>query len=257
VSLVGFQTALGRSVRRPPGDDLIRDTPDARSALELSPDERTRLRLLLTSPGFQFTVAVQRSWCESRAATTARQTLSILSAEERQRLLAEWVNRGGGTSSFVASEAEAFLEFIASRLPDPSHARTLCRVEQAAYRASSQVGSFEPPHHTALRPDVMLRTGAWAALVPFFVEPDGLVAALRHAESLSPFAEPICHLLFAPGISGLFRRASSEEVQLWARLARPAHIRTLSNAKHFRKLIEPLVAVGAIDVDSTRPWASD
>jgi len=249
MSLVGFQTVLGRSLRGATDRDLHWAKSDDLGAFELSPDEHASLRQVLASPGFRFTVAVRRSWCEGRAATTARHTLSILSAKERQGILADWVDQGAGTRSFVASEAEAFLEFIASRLPNPSHARTLCRVEQAAYRASSQEGSFEPPPPSVLsEADAMLRPGTWATLVPFFVEPDDLLAALRRDESLRPFAQPIGYLLFAPGIQGLFRRASRDEVHLWARLAPTVPVRSLFAVSRFRRLLEPLLAVGAIEV---------
>jgi hypothetical protein len=229
----------------------MRPAPDVAHGLELSPDERRRFQQLLTSSGFQFTAAIGRSWCEGRAASAARQTLSVLSAEKQQELLREWVDLGGGTSSFVASEADAFLEFIAARLPDPSHARTVCLLEKAAYRASENESTFEPPHPAVLgTPDAMLIFGAHAAVVPFFVDPDDLFAALRDPHSHPPREEPTCHLLFAPGIPGLFRRASHEEVDLLARLARPVHIRVLRGVKQSRKLIASLVAVGAIDVTS-------
>jgi len=177
-----------------------------------------------------------------------------LSAEKQQELLREWVDQGGGTSSFVASEADAFLEFIAARLPDRSHARTLCLLEQAALRASEDEATFEPPSASVLgTPDTMLTVGAHAAIVPFFVDPDSLLAALRDPDSHPPLKEPTCHLLFAPGIPGLFRRASQEEVELLAMLERPVHIRALRSVKQFRKLIGSLVAVGAIDAEATSP----
>ena len=50
------------------------------------------------------------------------------------RLIDDWIACGGGTSSFEAIEAEAMLEFIAGRLPTPSHEWTVCRFEQAAMR---------------------------------------------------------------------------------------------------------------------------
>lgn len=253
MSLAGIQTALGRSVKGEPCVDSPVDTAQALSAFDLTQNERAWLARTLPSPGFRFTVAVQRSWCEGRAATTARQTLSVLPADQRQRLLADWVARGAGTSSFVASEAEDFLEFIANRLPAPSHVHTLCRLEQAAYRASSQSETFVARPPSALRrPNAVLRTGRWAALVPFYVPPDVLMAALQRAESLPVTVRPCAHLLFAPGLPGLFRPASSVEVRLWTALRQPVAVRALTKTKLPRRLLHSLLAVGAIDVDSAR-----
>src|SRR5215470_12488389 len=120
MSLAGYQHALGTSIRMRARDARAPASGGAALANDLTRRESASLEVILASPGFDLTVAVQRSWCESRAATTARQTLSVLPAEQRQRLLREWVTTGGGTRSFVASEAEAFLEFIARRLPEPS-----------------------------------------------------------------------------------------------------------------------------------------
>jgi len=250
MSLATFQAALGRAIRGPDGGGTSQAAPNATVGLTSSPEEYAQFERLRASRGFHFTLAVRRSWCEGRAANTARRTLSVLPAGDRRELLREWIDAGGGASSFVANEAEAFLEFIAGRLPDPSHALTLCRLEQAVYRAGSRAATFQAPPASMLSgPDTTLRAGRYAALVPFFVEPDDLSAALQSALPIPAPAEPNCHLLFAPGIPGLFRRARKEEAQLWAALARPIPARVLWKLKRFRKWIQPLVAVGALDAN--------
>jgi len=249
MSLVAFQTALGRSIRVSTAGVAFPGASDYLGSSDLSDDERTQLSALCASPGFEFTIAVQRSWCASRAASTARRTLSVLSAEQREALLSAWVQRGGGTTSFVAGEAVSFLEFIASRLPDPSHALTLCRLEQAVYRTGAYAERFARPDLTDLgNPGLVLRLGKHAALVPFFVEPEQLLAALQRMESPAALAKPLCHLLFAPGLPALCRRATRDEVELWRRLRTPLLVRALPDAHALRDVIGRLAEVGAIEL---------
>src|SRR5205085_224331 len=106
-----------RLVRAPDGGDPLR-------GLNLTDREQSSLAALAHSSGFRATVAIQRSWCEGRAAKAAYLTLSLLDETHRQQLLAEWTNSGAGTSSFVDVEGDAFLEFLGSRLNDPSPALT-------------------------------------------------------------------------------------------------------------------------------------
>ncbi len=241
MALLGFQTALGRLVRAP--------KPNDSKELDLSPGEHTLLTRLMDSPGLRFTIGVQRSWCEGRAARAARMTLSTLPPEQRQQLLNEWLSTGGGTNSFFASEAEAFLGFIAPRLPDPSHALTLCRVEQAVYRANSAAATFRPPDLSTLRdPDALLCVGRYASLVWFSAEPHRVFLALERGEPLPSFSKPSFPILFAPGLAGLFRQANNEEVVLWQVLARPVKLQSLLQGLYSRETIEALVASGAVEL---------
>src|SRR3974377_2345673 len=98
MSLVDFQTAMGRLVRRPDHDDPLRE-------LHLSPTERQSLSVLCLSRGLQFIIEIQHSWCASRAAKGAWLTLASISPSTRSQILHEWTAQGGGTSSFVAQEA--------------------------------------------------------------------------------------------------------------------------------------------------------
>lgn len=90
------------------------------------------------------------------------------------------MNGGGGTASFFAAEAEAFLSFIAERLPVPSHALTLCRVEQATLRAQEGALGFTKPDLSRLdSPGCALRAGRYAALVRFHAPPRLVLAAIE------------------------------------------------------------------------------
>jgi hypothetical protein len=246
MSLRGFQTALGRLVRARTATDSTRRDLDPLDGLDLTLDERGRVARLADSPGFQFTVGVQRSWCEGRAASAAHLVLSIFPVEQRRQIVNEWVSTGGGTAPLVASEAEAFLEFIARRLPEPSHALTLCRMEQAVYRASEAAAKFMPTELSMLdEPEAVLCASGHAAIVRFFAEPQRLLAAVNEGLPLPLLSEPPYPMLFAPGLPGLFRPAGSDEVALWEKLSRPVTMRALLDGHYASKTIEALVAVGA------------
>jgi len=146
----------------------------------------------------------------------AQLTLSILSTEQRRQLINDWVDGGGGAAFDPASEAEAFLEFVAGHLNDPSHAMTVCRMEQAAYRAGRAALRFRPPETSALdHPDAVLCAGKDAALVRFFAEPQSLVAAIEAKAPLPPLSDKCLLVLFAPGLPMLFRVANNEEAAIW------------------------------------------
>jgi hypothetical protein len=119
--------------------------PDALQDLSLDERERSCMDAMTRSAGYHFTLGVQRSWCVRRAQRASLHTLSMLPAELRTHLIDEWIACGGGTSSFEAIEADAMLEFIAGRLPYPSHEWTVCRFEQAALRAHEGTFVFKTP----------------------------------------------------------------------------------------------------------------
>lgn len=129
MALIDFQIALGRLMRAPDGGDPLRQ-------LNLDNRERASLAALKVSAGFCVTVAIQRSWCEGRAAKAAHLTLSFLDEPRRKRLLEEWANSGAGTSSFFEAEGDAFLEFLSKRIDNPSEALSICQIERATLRAS-------------------------------------------------------------------------------------------------------------------------
>ena len=72
---------------------------------------------------------------------------------------------GGGLEWFLATERKAVLAFLAARLPDPSHALTLCRMDQAIARARAGGARFVP--HEIRGAWQRLSAGRYAALVRF------------------------------------------------------------------------------------------
>jgi hypothetical protein len=190
---------------------------------------------------------VQRSWCKGRSAKAARLSLSVLDKDERRRLLDAWVNAGGGRSSFFASETDAFLNFIAERLPDPSHELTICRMEQGLIRAKGGLDGFDARRRllTDLADWTVCR-GHSASVVVFHAEPSVLLSALgkRPLPPLSPRAVAV---VFAPGLDRLSRIATAAEVNVWERLREPATIDALLQGGHPREMIETMFLEGFID----------
>ncbi len=242
MSLSGLQIALGRMVRAGPGPVMLDD-------LDLSATERERLSQLRDSPGFRFTASIQRSWCEGRAAKCAPLALSMLSVDDRRRALAAWADCGGGTNSFFFAEADAFLAFLASRLPDPSHALTICQFERAILRAA-EGGALCASRHLGTLEDCscLLRRGSYAALVHFFAEPHRLLDAVQDRAALPPVSLQAGSVLVAPGVAGLARLADVAEISLWQSLAVPVAVSALRDEGHAADAIASFVASGAAEV---------
>jgi len=167
------------------------------------------------SPGFQFTATVRRSWCRGRSIMAAREVLTLLPAAERSQLLDEYVDRGGGLATFSSVESEAFLAFLAPRLPDPSHALSLCQMDQALARAREAAANFVPPTERANRERI--ERGHDAALVWFYTDAIALVGALQGGPR-PPVGAPDHAVLIGPGMPKLFRLARAEEATLWTNL---------------------------------------
>jgi hypothetical protein len=193
-SLAAFQYDLGRALR---GEDICPIDPH--------------------SAGYRFTMTVRRSWRESRTVMAARAVLSVMSDGERKRLVDEHVDRGGGLEIFLESESEAFLAFLATHLPDPSHALTLCRMHQALLRA--RLGASTLAQSQRVVGSGPVRRGRYASLVWFHAAPGAVVAALTGGK-LPPVGPPDHPMLFAPGLTDLFRIATKAEAAFWARLPR-------------------------------------
>jgi hypothetical protein len=240
LALLDFQTAVGRLVRIPVGEDPLH-------GLDLDARERVVLARLVESPGFSFTVQIQKSWCKGRAAKAAWLTLSFLATEERQRLLDKWVGAGGGTASFLATEADAFLDFIADHLPNPSHGLTVCQMEQGILRASEGVRHFVAPDPSRLdSPGCVMRLGRYAKMVRFYAEPRLLFAAQEKLR-LPPLSPVAIWMLFGPGLDGLFRVATDDEVALWERLAAPTAVTVLLQEGYRREVIDALAVAGGAE----------
>jgi hypothetical protein len=77
--------------------------------------------------------------------------LMLVPLSERQGLIAEYVGRGDGWPVLSASENTALLEFLASRLAEPSHAFSLCRMEIALTRAWLGAEVFVEPEYRSVQ----------------------------------------------------------------------------------------------------------
>ena len=239
MSLLEFQTSLGRAIRDASG-------PKPTSEQDLAWAEPAPFATLIESRGFRFTVKVQRSWNRARARNGARLTLSVLPRDQRRKLLDDWLEEGGGTAYFFAAEADSFLEFIAKKLPDPSHALTICRLEQATLRASEGSRYFTPPDLSRLDQDCRLCRGRYAGIVRFHAQPALLLAALTSGPAPPVSPCPVV-MLFGPAFAGLSREASDDEVRLWERLKEPAVFVTLLHEGYPRATIESLVSSGCLE----------
>jgi hypothetical protein len=211
-SLAAFQSDLGRALR-------------GERACPIDPH----------SAGFRFTMQVRHSWRKGRAMLAARTVLSALGNDERQKLLDEYVDHGGGLEMFLAKEAECCLAFLKPRLPDPSHALTLCEMQQALYQARLGASTFVPQQRRVGAG--LVRRGRHGTLIRFHADPGALLTALNGG-ALPPVGPPDHAVLFGPGLPNLFRPATDAEAQLWASLpvvdASPA-------------LLAPLLAEGVVE----------
>jgi hypothetical protein len=214
VSLLAFQIELA---------GLIGASTRMRSA-DLPPEDRLQgaevacLARVSEGRGLAFTRGVRRSWCLMRTCRVAQLTLSVLPLEVRRAALNAWVDAGGGASSFFAGEAEAFLEFLAQRLPDPSHELSLCRFEQAIHRAMGALSGCRPlPDEVRMR--CRLRVRAGASLVSLFGDPKDVLVAVGAGRCLPPMSERPVRMLFAPGIPSLWRHAGAPEVRVFEKCA--------------------------------------
>jgi hypothetical protein len=241
--LLEHQIVIGRGLQTPDSNALTAETVQE---LKIQRLELVRLLEIVDSPGFRFTRRVQRSWCVGRTAMAAQLTLSLLPVEQRRQLVEAWVDLGGGRALDPASEAAEFLEFVADSLTDPSHALSVCRMEQAAYHASEAALRFRPPDLSLLdHPKAVLHAGKAAAMVRFFAEPQRLFDAIAANEPLPPLSDRPFPVLFAPGLPRLYRSASSHEAAIWEKLAGGIAARALLRDLHSQEVLKELFSIGA------------
>ena len=244
MALLDFEIALGNLVR-------ARSTVPL-SALHLDAAERSCLESLKASAGFEFTLGVQRSWCVGRATRAGSFSFSVLSKEQRRQLLDEWVEAGGGTSSFFAAESEALLEFVAGRLPHPSHELTACRFEQATLRANQRSVDFQAPDSGILSAaGCAVSRGRYAAMVEFYGEPSEIVQALVKNEALPPISADTTNMLFGPGLDRLCRVASARETELWQRLTETMPLSDILGEGYHRDDLSPLLREGVVECSAS------
>ncbi len=237
MALIDYQTVLGRMLREPLADDHLR-------GVNLDERENRYLEKLRDTTEFRFYASVQRSWCVARATKAAHLTLSLLSPDERERLLDEWIDSGAGAQSFFFVEADLFLDFLGKRLSDRPRELTMCQFERATLRASDGANYFVAPDPASLQnPDCSLRRGSYAALVRFAkdsndVDKQGPLDELFRAGMI---------VLFSPGLPQLWHEPLTAEVDLWEALDHPASVRTLLSRGHSAETLAELLNQGTIE----------
>ena len=92
-----------------------------------------------------------RSWRLGTTMISAPMILQLIPATDRQRLIAEYLDCGGAWPVSSASENATLLEFLASRLPAPSHALSLCRMQVALTRARLGAAIFIEPEYRSIQ----------------------------------------------------------------------------------------------------------
>lgn len=213
----------------------------------LSDDEYGYLLRLLEGRGLPFTIEVQRSWCKGRARDAAYLTLAMLPESTQQHLLERWVEHGGGTASFFANEADAFLEFISGNLKPCTHELSICRMEQAVHRAARGNAEMTVPVASVHRSfDATLTLSRHSTLVEFHCDPERLFAALRNGTSLPESNMDSITLLFAPWLPGYFRYARDAEISLITSIRSTITVSELFASGHDLQCIDALLIAGAI-----------
>jgi hypothetical protein len=226
---------------------MLRDQnrSDHLRGISLDEGESRYFEKLRDTAEFRFYASVQRSWCIARATKAAHLTLSLLSPEERERLLDKWIDSGSGAQSFFHVEAESFLDFLGGHLSDRPREFTICQFERATLRASNGATVFVAPDAASLeRPDSCVRRGSYAALVCFDADPNELPNS--HEPLADLFAAGLT-LMFSPGLPELWREPSAEEVDIWAALDSPTQLKNLLSQGHSLETLERLLNHGAIE----------
>ncbi|MBV8466481.1 MAG: hypothetical protein JO218_11115 [Burkholderiales bacterium] len=248
-----FQTALGRLVRAPAwGDKPLERIAD----LDLSETERAMIAAALLKPSVAFLVKAQRSWARFKSGEAAALTLSILDAARREALVEDWIELGGGTDFLIISEANAFLDYIAERLPNPSHELSICRMEQAVHLANGGARSYAPlAVDTALAaPQLIKHTEA--TLVDFYADPNVLFDCIHGQKPLPPVEAYTASWLIAPGIPGLYQLASAEQVRAMHQLVQATTPQALLQLVS-RQTFDELCSVGAIALGPVHTFFPD
>jgi hypothetical protein len=174
--------------------------------------------------------------------------LSILRDDARRKLLASWINSGGGTTSFFAAEADALLEFIAQQLPDPSPELAVCRFEQFTLRAGDRSCSFRAPDPALLEPKRMICRAYHGGVVLFQGDVAAILGTRRPRDALPlrcSGAETA--LLVAPGLQPVWRMASRYEERLWARLDTASSVAALLEEGYPSDVISTMLHIGALE----------
>ena len=239
--LVDFQTGLARLVGAQQGSHPF-------AGLNLDTSESQYLESVQTTPGLLFCKSIQRSWCIGRAAKAAHLTLSFLPENQRQQLLEEWIDSGAGNQSFYDAEAASFLEFISSKLTNPSHEFSVCQLEQATLRVAEGKESFVPPDIAVLNDlECKLSRGRYAGLIEFYTEPHRLLESLQQHQPFPPLSSEVTRMFLGPGIEEFCHAPSADEVEVWNTLEVPQHVSVLLTQGHKLSTLKRLLNGGIIE----------
>ena len=236
MALIDFQTVLGRMLREQNRDDHLR-------GVTLDERESQYFENLRDTPELRFYASVQRSWRTMRATKSAQLTLSLLKAEERERLVNEWLDSSAGVYSFFLVEADLFLDFIGRHLSDRPRELTVCQFERATLRASNGATVFVAPDPAELlsASDSCLRRGSYASVVCFHRDPD-----LPPGPLADLFSAGVT-IMFSPGIPQLWHEPSADELALWDALESPTLVSLLLSHGHSIETLESLLIHGAVE----------
>jgi hypothetical protein len=105
----------------------------------------------VTGESTNLIVPVRQSSRQAWATISGPTILLLVPATARRRLIAEYVGQGGAWPVSSPSENATLLEFLASRLPDPSHALSLSRMEVALSRAALGAEVFVEPEYRSVQ----------------------------------------------------------------------------------------------------------
>jgi hypothetical protein len=142
------------------------------------------------------------------------------------------------------------LEFIAGRLPTPSHELSVCRFEQAALRVHEGTFGFKTPDTSVLGASgTVIRRGLYAGKAEFYGDPEAIMEVLSPGKSLPPVTPAVqAVLVFGPGIEGLCRPMSRTELALWEELALPCEMSALLRKGHARSSIAQAMLAGIVEL---------
>ena len=185
--------------------------------LDLTVEEREWLGRLTGSPGFQVTCDIQRWWRETKLRWTTRLTLAALGREEQGDVIAEYLAAVPCASLFFATEASAFLDYVARARGERPHLAAIARFERALLRAREAEIEPAEPQPGALGGCVQdaIHAHPAASMVEFAAPPERLLGALLARQPLPPVESDRFPILVAPGLTHLWRPATLDEARVF------------------------------------------
>jgi hypothetical protein len=220
---------------------------------DLSEAELSWLETLQSTAGFTITCEVQRWWREFRVQSAAPLTLSVLDANRRAMLVAEYVRRHARPSSFVLREALPFLELTEALASDVPHLPALVAFERAmllAGEARASGVSFVDADSRDLYAWDVVTTHPLAEVVSFEAPPERVLDAASHRQPLPAATGGTHSILIAPGLPNLARACREDEAALFRRLrASAGHVAHIRSDAASAELLVNLWQAGALRLE--------